>query len=460
MHRLVPECCRSEVVTVSPCVPVTGRPLAFTAASALREPFSRRSWAEVGYALAGLPLAVAGLVSVLVPMMLTVPPLIVIGLPLLAASTTVGRRLGTGVRAVASRLLGLAIAEPAPFRPETGLLGWMRSALTDQPAWRARAYFIAKAPVELASLAAVVIFRAGSLIYLASPVEWTANLWTRQVVIGGVCHRYVISFGSFYFDTWPTVALAVVIGLAGWWLSPWVLRWVLRADKALTASLLGPSPLSVRVRQLESSRARAVEGAEARLRRIERDLHDGAQAELVATAMKLGMAREKLASVSARGAADVNQASVLVDAAHQGIKDAIAQLRDLARGVHPPVLDQGLVAALGSLAARSPVPVVLSAELRGRPSPAIEATVYFCAAELLTNAAKHARATQATIKVSTDASRLRIRVTDDGCGGACARGEGGLRGLADRLQSVDGTLDIASPPGGPTVIEIAVPYRA
>jgi signal transduction histidine kinase len=447
------------VTTVSSGAPVTGGPLSFTA-RALREPFTRRSWAEAGYVLAGLPLSLAGLVSVLVPLALTVPPLIVAGLPLMAVSTGGVRRLGTVARALASRLLGLAVAEPDPLRPEAGFFGWMRSALMDQPAWRARAYFLAKAPVELASLAAVVTLRAGSLIFLASPVEWAANLWTRHLVTNGVAHRYVVNFGSFYFDTWPRMALAVLIGAAGWWLSPWVLRAVLRADKALVAGLLGQPTLSVRVRQLERSRSEAVEGAEARLRRIERDLHDGAQAELVATAMKLGLAREKLASARAAGPTDVVQAGRLVDAAHQGVKDAIAQLRDLARGVHPPVLDQGLGAALSSLTARSPVPVALSVDLPARPSPAIEATVYFCAAELLTNAAKHAGATQASIDVSADGRRLRMRVGDDGCGGARAQGGGGLRGLAARLQGVDGTLDIASPPGGPTVIEIAVPDRA
>jgi signal transduction histidine kinase len=437
----------------------TGRSLSFTAATVLREPFTRRSWAELGYALAGLPLALAGLVSVLVPLALTTPPLSVAGLPLMALSSAGVRRLGAVTRALARRLLGLAVTQPVPFRPGAGFFGWMRSALTDQPAWRARGYFIAKAPVELASLAAVA-FRVGSLIYVVSPVEWAVNLWTRHVVIGGVTHRYVINFGSFYLDTWPSMILAVLAGVAGWWLSPWVLRGVLRADKALVASLLGPSALSVRVRQLERSRSQAVEGAEARLRRIERDLHDGAQAELVATSIKLGLAREKLASTRPAGPADVVQVGRLVDDAHQGIKDAIAQLRDLARGVHPPVLDQGLGIALSSLAARSAVPVALSVDLPVRPSPAIEATVYFCAAELLTNVAKHAGATQAGVDVSADGRRLRMRVSDDGCGGARVEGGGGLRGLAARLAGVDGTLDIVSPPGGPTVAEIVVPDRA
>jgi signal transduction histidine kinase len=339
----------------------------------------------------------------------------------------------------------------------------MRAALTDQPAWRARAYFLAKAPLELAGLGAVIAFRAGSLIFLASPVEWYVNLWTRHVVIDGVTHRYVTNFGSFYFDTWPTMALAVGIGVAGWWLSPWVLRGILRADTALAASLLGQSA-SLRIRHLEHSRSEAVEGARARLRSIERDLHDGAQAELVATSMRLGLAREKLAGVSAGvpadGPADLVQAGRLLDEAHQGVKDAIVQLRDLARGVHPPVLDEGLQAAIGSLAARIPVPVAVSVDVPARPSPAIEATVYFCTAELLTNAAKHAGATCASVEVRADGKHLRVRVRDDGRGGACLQDGGGLRGLSARLNGVDGTLEIASPPGGPTVIEILVPDRA
>jgi signal transduction histidine kinase len=430
------------------------------AVAALREPFTRRSLDEISYTLAGLPLTLAGVVSVLVPLALTVPPLIVAGLPLVALSSAGVRRLGAVVRSLARRQLGLAVSEPAAFRPGPGFWGWMRTAVTDQPAWRARGYFMVRAFIELVSLAAVVVFRIGSLIYVVSPVEWAANLWTRHVVSGGVTHRYVISFGTFYLDTWPRMILAVLIGLVGWWSSPWVLRGVLRADKALITSLLGQSALSARVRQLESSRSQAVEGAEARLRSIERDLHDGAQADLVATSMKLGLAREKLASAREVGSADVDGVGRLVEDAHQGIKDAIVQLRDLARGVHPPVLDQGLGIALSSLAARSAVPVALSVDLPGRPSPAIEATLYFCAAELLTNVAKHAGATHATIEVSAGGGRLKMRVSDDGHGGARVDTGGGLRGLAARLAAVDGTLDIVSPAGGPTVAEIGVPDRA
>jgi signal transduction histidine kinase len=436
------------------------RPPGRAIAKAVTEPFTRQSWAEVGYALAGLPLAPVGFVLAVVPIALCTPPLIVAGLPLLAASSAGALLLGRVHRALAFRLLGLTVGDVAPLRPGPGFAGWMRSGVKDPAAWRARAYLVAQVPVALASSAAVVVFRAGSLIFLVSPAEWAAGLWTRRVVTGGVAHRYVVNFGRFYFDTWPRMALAVGIGVAGWWLSPWILRAVLRADKYLIANLLGPSPLSARVGELERSRAQAVEGAQARLRRIERDLHDGAQAGLVATSMKLGLAREKLAAASAADPADLTQAGRLVDAAHEGIKDAIAQLRDLARGVHPPVLDQGLGPALTALAAASQVPVTLVADLPDRPSPAIEATVYFCAAELLTNVAKHATATRASIELTPRGQRLRMRVSDDGCGGARVSRDGGLHGLRERLQNVDGTLDVASPPGGPTVIEIAVPFRA
>ena len=250
----------------------------------------------------------------------------------------------------------------------------MRSALTDQPAWRARAYFIAKAPVELASLAAVVTLRAGSLIYLASPVEWAANLWTRQVVIGGVTHRYVINFGSFYFDTWPSMALAVLIGVAGWWLSPWVLRCVLRADKTLVASLR-PSPLAVSGSwnaPRSGGRGRGGPAAPHRTGPARRcpgraggDIDEARPGPRETGQRPRGRPSRR------------RQVGSLVDAAHQGVKDAIAQLRDWP-GVHPPVLDQGLGVALSSLAAKSSVPVTLSVDLPARPSPAIEASLFLC----------------------------------------------------------------------------------
>ena len=216
-----------------------------------------------------------------------------------------------------------------------------------------------------------------------------------------------------------------------------------------------------RVRELEQSRAHVVDDSAARLRRIERDLHDGAQAQMVAVAMKLGLAREKLGSaVAGTAPPDLGRILDLVDAAHHGAKEAITELRDLARGIHPPVLDQGLGAALATLAARGDPPVELVLDLPERPSAAIETIAYFCAAELLTNVAKHSGARHATLEVAHGPGLLRVRVSDDGRGGARIEARGGLAGLAERVRTVDGRLEVSSPPGGPTVVTVELPSHA
>jgi signal transduction histidine kinase len=220
-----------------------------------------------------------------------------------------------------------------------------------------------------------------------------------------------------------------------------------------------------RVRELEQSRDHVVDDAAARLRRIERDLHDGPQAQMVAVAMKLGLAREKLAgaatgSATSTGPADLQRTLELVEAAHRGAKEAIVELRELARGIHPSVLDQGLGTALATLAARSGVPVELVTDLPERPSAAIETIAYFCAAELLANAAKHSGAQRVTLEVVNGSGRLRVRVSDDGCGGARVEARGGLAGLAERVRTVDGRLQLTSPRYGPTVVTVEMPSRA
>ncbi len=220
-------------------------------------------------------------------------------------------------------------------------------------------------------------------------------------------------------------------------------------------------PLPLRVRELERSRARAVDDSAARLRRIERDLHDGAQAQMVAVAMKLGLAREHLGGMAdGAGQADLNRVLELVVAAHQGAKQAITELRDLARGIHPPVLDHGLDTALTTLAARTDLPVELALDLPERPSAAIETIAYFCAAELLANVAKHSGARHASLEAVHLPGLLRVRVGDDGTGGARIEARGGLAGLAERVQTVDGRLQISSPPGGPTVVAVELPSHA
>ena len=217
----------------------------------------------------------------------------------------------------------------------------------------------------------------------------------------------------------------------------------------------------LRVRELEQSRARVVDDSATRLRRIERDLHDGAQAQMVAVAMKLGLATKKLRGMTdGAGQTDLDRVLELVAAAHRGAKEAVAELRDLARGIHPPVLDQGLGIALTTLAARSDLPVELVIDLPERPSAAIETIAYFCAAELLTNVTKHSGATHARLEAIHMSGLLRVRVSDNGCGGARVDASGGLAGLAERIKTVDGRLQLSSPPGGPTAVTVELPSHA
>jgi len=205
-----------------------------------------------------------------------------------------------------------------------------------------------------------------------------------------------------------------------------------------------------RISKLETTRAGAVEQQESELERIEHDLHDGAQARLVALGMSLGMAEQKLAT-------DPVAAQELLADARRGTREALEELRSLARGIHPPVLtDRGLAAAIEALAARTPVGVDVSVKLPRRPSRTIETAAYFVAAEGLANAGKHANAGHVDIGVRADGGNLVVEVVDDGSGGADPAGNG-LRGLARRVEALDGTLAVDSPAGGPTTIRAVMP---
>jgi signal transduction histidine kinase len=227
-------------------------------------------------------------------------------------------------------------------------------------------------------------------------------------------------------------------------------------DGALARGLLGVTArdLERRVDELEESRARVVDSVDAERRRIERDLHDGAQQRLVALAMNLGRAR-------ARYDDDPEAAKRLLDEAHLDAKQALVELRDLARGIHPAVLtDRGLDAALSGLAGRSPVPVTLDVAVDQRCSPTIEAIAYFVVSEALANVAKHAAATSVSVSVRRVSDRLILAIRDNGVGGADETGGSGLRGLADRVGGVDGSLRIDSPAGGPTLLIVELPCES
>jgi signal transduction histidine kinase len=242
--------------------------------------------------------------------------------------------------------------------------------------------------------------------------------------------------------------------------APWLAQLVARADSALARALLGPSPseeLALRLESLTQSRAEIVAATDAERRRIERDLHDGAQQRLVSLAMNLGMARARFSDVPE----PVKQA---IAEAHEEALLALSEVREFIRGLHPAVLnDRGLDAALSGLAARAPLPTRLTVDMPRSAAPSVEAVAYFIVSEALTNVVKHAQATQAEVAVARDGDLLRIAVTDNGAGGAVlggAEGGTGLRGLIQRAASVDGTLTIDSPPGGPTVITAELPCES
>ncbi|HEX3213972.1 MAG TPA: sensor histidine kinase [Actinomycetota bacterium] len=343
-------------------------------------------------------------------------------------------------------MLGVHI--PDPYRP-----------LPDGSLWR-RARVLASDPATWKDLAyLVVLFPLGLIWFVVTTTVWTlalglltAPLWYWIPADGAVALFENGDRSYLVLDTLPEAILAGVAGAALCVAAAWVVRGMAIAHGAVALALLGPSQnqLQARVEALQTSRDRAVDSAEAERRRIERDLHDGAQQRLVALAMDLGMARAKLET-------DPAAATALVGEAHEEAKRALAELRDLARGIHPAVLaDRGLDAAISALAARSPVPVGIDVATGRLPDP-VESAAYFVVAEALTNAAKHARAAEIGVRITRHRDLLVVEVIDDGAGGADPARGTGLRGLADRVAAVDGHLTVTSPPGGPTVIRAELP---
>ncbi len=295
----------------------------------------------------------------------------------------------------------------------------------------------------------LALFLAATLvtIWLAGFVLVTLPLWAWRRLTGSQSADGAPLRGA------PLLARPFATGALALVASPWAGRPLSAVNVALARWLLEPpKDLAARIAELEVSRERVVDAAEAERRRIERDLHDGAQQRLVALAMELGRAKAKFGD-------DPEGARELVDQAHAQAKEALIELRNLVRGVHPPVLtDRGLDAALSGLAALCPVPVDMQVDVAVRPKGAVEAVAYFVVAEALTNVAKHSRATAARVMVEGHGfpGSLTILISDDGIGGADPRGAG-LSGLADRVGGVDGELSVESPSGGPTIISAVLP---
>jgi signal transduction histidine kinase len=415
--------------------------------------------AEFGYAMSDLPIAIAGFVFVVVTISVGSGLAVTFaGLPIIAGAVLAARVASIGERARARALLGVEVGEPAPFQPGPGFFGWLRSALGDVTGWRAVLYLLVKYPIGLATFIVAAVFYLEGLFLLLYPALF--RIGPLQYDDEGRPHHLMSQqFGSLYMDSWWAVLAMFLAGAVLLAVAPYPVHAMVTAEGALVRALLGPTRSSERIRSLEQTRGQAVDDSAAALRRIERDLHDGAQARLVTVAMDLGMAKETL-DAAAGTAPDLAAARELVQAAHRNAKEALTELRDLARGIHPPVLDSGLEEALASLAGRSAVPVAMHVHVSQRPSPAIETIAYFCTAELLTNVAKHGRASRALVHVGDSGGVLRLTVADDGTGGADPEAGSGLRGLADRVGAVDGTLTVSSPPGGPTVITVELPTRA
>jgi signal transduction histidine kinase len=382
-----------------------------------------------------------------------------LGLLILTLSLRLALRLGALHRRLLAWLLGHEVAAPAPPQPGTGILNRLDRRLRYRPGWRAVWYALIKLPVAALQLFAVSFVVCG-LIDMTYPVLWL--LFHNQSPgskLGPMTAITPLGFIYLNVSNWPETFLAAMLGIVCLGGGYWLARAVNIADQRLITSLLGPSSMTERVIQLERSRAVAVDDSAAALRRVERDLHDGAQMRLAALAMNLGMAQEKLGEES-------ETVRELLSAAQRNAADALADLRDIARGIHPPALDSGLAVALESLAASSAIPATVSASIpatlaEGRPSPAIETIAYFCAAELIANSTKHSYANQITIEIYSERRGfLGLRISDDGIGGAGEGRGSGLAGLAQRVSTVDGQIGISSPAGGPTVVTVELPLRA
>ncbi|MHA6760679.1 sensor histidine kinase [Streptacidiphilus sp. PAMC 29251] len=369
-------------------------------------------WREVLFLLTNLPMSIAGFVLTVTGLALGAGLMVtIVGFWVLAGSLFAIRAYGRVERALLRSLLDEHIAEPLPVgagRDRNSAWRRVFDVLSDGLSWRTALYLFIKLPWGILTFAVTLV----ALIVL-----------------------------------WP--------------LLPWITRGLSTVDRMLAGSLLAPAKLTERVRELEQDRGTVVDSAAADLRRIERDLHDGAQARLVALAMDLGLAKEKLTE-------DPVAAAKMVSDAHGEVKLVLQELRDLARGIHPAVLtDRGLDAALSSVASRCTVPggarvradLPSGSDRESRPDSAVEGIAYFTVSELLTNVSKHSGARTATVDAWRSGDRLMLQVGDDGEGGALEAPGGGLAGLAERIRAVDGVFVVDSPVGGPTTVTVELPWR-
>jgi signal transduction histidine kinase len=415
----------------------------------LRAPIAAQTWREGGYLAVTAVLALAGITYLFLGAMFGgVLVITLIGIPLLAAMIVGTRGFGHAYRTLSASMLRSPVEDPPPFSPRPGALGFIWSGLIDRTGWRVIAFMLIKTVLAIAAVWGALLFVVVSMGFAVSPLLWWLIEPTNYDE-NGVARRSLLQFGDVYLDTWAQMLVLSTVGIVGLFLAPWPIRALAALDRMLIRTLLGPAARDVRVEELERTRTEAVEDSATRLRRVERDLHDGTQARLVAMAMTLGRAEDRIAAGE--------DPSDLVHSAHSAAKEALTELRELVRGIHPPALDLGLGPALQTLAARSVVPVDLAVSVDPRPTPGTETIAYFSVAELLTNVARHSGATRVWVSAMSDGNGLSVSVRDNGIGGAVIGAGSGLAGLAARAGTVDGSLQVDSPVGGPTVVTLSLP---
>jgi signal transduction histidine kinase len=405
----------------------------------------RRTWTRFAYLLATFPLGQFWFIALVVLISVGAPLTIIwVGLPILWFAFLLSRRGAEIERDFVEWGLGIAIPTPYRSEPTAPIRKRWAVRLGDPATWRDLFYLMILFPLGIVWFTVLSIAVALPLSLIATPIFF--RWWAPFSFVDEGWQWLVI-------DTTGEAFVAAAFGVALLFLVPAVIKGMAGVHGAVAVALLGPTEsarLSAEVQGLRVSRGRGLDAAEFERRQIERNLHDGAQQRLVALAMGLGMAKEKLED-------DPEAARALVEEAHEHAKLAIVELRDLARGISPAVLaDRGLDAALSALAAQAPVPVDVSCRLVERLPAPVESTAYFVAAEALANVAKHSRASLAAVTVSREGDQLLVEIHDDGVGGADANGNG-LAGLASRVEAIGGQLTVDSPSGGPTVIRAELP---
>jgi signal transduction histidine kinase len=374
-----------------------------------------------------------------------------VGVPILMLATMLWRGAARLERRWLHATLGVVIPDPYREPPaDARVMRRWRMKIADPATWRDLAYVVIRLPLSIIDVVVTASLWAIPLSLISLPIVIAATPTGSTNLVLPNLHNGVI-----VINTVQGALPIAIIGVPILFLVARLTRRIVQLHAVIAAALLRPtrmSELSAKAEHLQASRARGVDAAEAERRRIERDLHDGAQQRLVAVAMTLGRAKSKLSGE------DQSALAELIDEAHSDAKLAVSELRDLARGIYPAVLgDRGLDAALSALAARSPVPVDVEVNVDPRPPAAVETTAYFIVGESLTNIAKHADAKQIQVKLNRGEDKVVVEITDDGKGGAELRPGGGLAGLADRAATIDGVITVFSPLGGPTVVRADLP---